>query len=249
MDRSKSFVVLGLGLALPIVLAVALLPPSIAGGVNAPHTVIVSDDPIDRTPDVLGNEDWQVMAIAQIGDRVFVGGKFKRVREAGGDTAAATPVPVRLRRRHRRDRSRIPAAPGRARERHGRRAQRPGPHHRRHLQLRGRIPAQQPGEDRRAHRRARTDLRDGGPLPGSRPGGPGRPAVHRRRFHPGGGGGPARARGPRRRDGGGGPHPGHPLRRGASRQLARRSRPSGRSTSRPTDRSWSRSAISPRSTG
>jgi hypothetical protein len=91
MDRSKSFVVLGLGLALPIVLAVALLPPSIAGGVNAPHTVIVSDDPVDRTPDVLGNEDWQVMAITQIADRVFVGGKFKRVREAGGHTALRRP--------------------------------------------------------------------------------------------------------------------------------------------------------------
>ena len=51
---------------------------SAAGGL--PPGVVVSDDPAGWTPHVL---DGQVLAIAQVGDRVVVGGRFTRVREAG----------------------------------------------------------------------------------------------------------------------------------------------------------------------
>jgi hypothetical protein len=66
-------------------LLVAAVPPVVeapeAVGVNAAHSVIVSANPVNWTPQVLGSGDEQVEAIAQIGDRVYVGGKFDREQE------------------------------------------------------------------------------------------------------------------------------------------------------------------------
>ncbi|HYH49847.1 MAG TPA: DNRLRE domain-containing protein [Acidimicrobiia bacterium] len=52
---------------------------SSAGGV--PDRVVVSDDPADWTPHVL---DGRIDAITQVGDRVVAGGRFSKVRQAGG---------------------------------------------------------------------------------------------------------------------------------------------------------------------
>jgi hypothetical protein len=62
--------------------SVGLLPVT-ALAVNTPQAVIVSDNPVNWTPDVL---DGVVNAIVQIGDTVVVGGEFTQVRAAGSST-------------------------------------------------------------------------------------------------------------------------------------------------------------------
>jgi hypothetical protein len=62
-----------------VISAVMMLVPT-AAAVNVPHSVVVSSDPANTTPHVL---DGQVMAIAQIGDTVYVGGQFSQVQRAG----------------------------------------------------------------------------------------------------------------------------------------------------------------------
>lgn len=67
---------------LALVAALSFVPGTATGG-SASHSVIVSEDPVDWTPHILGPEDYQVEALAQIGDRIYVGGKFKHIQEAG----------------------------------------------------------------------------------------------------------------------------------------------------------------------
>jgi hypothetical protein len=52
-----------------------------AAGVNLAHSVVVSADPANTTPNVL---DGQVNAIAQVGGKMIVGGTFTQVRRGGG---------------------------------------------------------------------------------------------------------------------------------------------------------------------
>ena len=51
---------------------------SAAGGL--PNGIVVSENPADWTPHVL---DGRVYAIAQVGDRIIVGGRFGQIRQAG----------------------------------------------------------------------------------------------------------------------------------------------------------------------
>ncbi|ACY96601.1 PKD domain-containing protein [Thermomonospora curvata] len=46
-----------------------------------PHNRIVSDDPVDYTPQI---QDGSVKSIVKIGDRIFIGGDFTQVKEPGG---------------------------------------------------------------------------------------------------------------------------------------------------------------------
>lgn len=50
---------------------------------NTEQAVVVSDDPANFTPDVLGG---RVYAIAQVGTRMIIGGDFTQVRNPGGGT-------------------------------------------------------------------------------------------------------------------------------------------------------------------
>ena len=52
-----------------------------AAGVNVAHSVVVSADPANTTPNVL---DGQVNAVAQVGGKMIVGGTFTQVRRGGG---------------------------------------------------------------------------------------------------------------------------------------------------------------------
>jgi hypothetical protein len=52
-----------------------------AAGVNLAHSVVVSADPANTTPNVL---DGQVNAIVQVGGKMIVGGTFTQVRRGGG---------------------------------------------------------------------------------------------------------------------------------------------------------------------
>jgi hypothetical protein len=76
MRRRFAKLVLGL-----LVTAIPLVGSPSALGVNAPQSVIVSPNPVDNTPQVLGSPDEQVEAVAQIGNTVYVGGKFTREQE------------------------------------------------------------------------------------------------------------------------------------------------------------------------
>lgn len=76
-----------------VVLSTAVIVTLGSGFVTVPsasavpdQTSVVSDDPVNNTPDVLNGN---VNAIAQIGDTVYVGGVFKNVQERG--SATVTP--------------------------------------------------------------------------------------------------------------------------------------------------------------
>jgi PKD repeat protein len=60
----------------------AVVAPA-AGAVQTPQAKIVSADPADWTPSVM---DGQVNAVAQVGNRIIVGGTFTTVRLAGSST-------------------------------------------------------------------------------------------------------------------------------------------------------------------
>jgi hypothetical protein len=73
-----------------LVLAVVLgLVASPAAAVNVPHSVVVSADPANNTPNVL---DGQVKAIVQVGNRMVVGGSFTQVRRGGGPILARSSI-------------------------------------------------------------------------------------------------------------------------------------------------------------
>ncbi|MFN8234358.1 MAG: fibronectin type III domain-containing protein, partial [Actinomycetota bacterium] len=61
-------------------MAVCLTQPLPAAAVQIAHPAVVSDDPVNWTPNVL---DGRVLAIAQIGSKVVVGGTFTQVQRAG----------------------------------------------------------------------------------------------------------------------------------------------------------------------
>jgi hypothetical protein len=62
-------------------LLAAALAPARATAVQAPHTLVVSEDPADFTPHVL---DGRVNAIASVGGTMVAGGSFDEVQEPGG---------------------------------------------------------------------------------------------------------------------------------------------------------------------
>ncbi len=74
-------------LLMPVVCLVAAvgLVPVAAEATDTPHGVVVSDNPVNWTPNVL-TAGGQVNAIVQIGDTIVVGGDFTQVREAGSST-------------------------------------------------------------------------------------------------------------------------------------------------------------------
>lgn len=76
-----------LPLALAPLTALALLvgAPGPATALGTAHPAVVSDDPVDTTPHVL---DGAVRAVAVVGSRVYVGGSFSSVRDAGSGTTA-----------------------------------------------------------------------------------------------------------------------------------------------------------------
>ena len=66
-------------------LAASLLHPAPSRAVDSaggglPNNLVVSENPADWTPHVL---DGRVYAIAQVGDRIIVGGRFSQIRQAG----------------------------------------------------------------------------------------------------------------------------------------------------------------------
>jgi PKD repeat protein len=75
--------------ALAVVLAVAssvVLASQGAQGVQVPQDRVVSDDPANWTPHVLGGS---VKAILQVGDRILIGGEFTQVQSRDGTTTYA----------------------------------------------------------------------------------------------------------------------------------------------------------------
>ena len=76
----------GLALALVLGLGAALAAP--AEAVSAPLTSVVSENPVDYTPHVL---DGKVLAIAQVGGVVVVGGQFSKIRDQGNTAQIAQP--------------------------------------------------------------------------------------------------------------------------------------------------------------
>lgn len=74
------------------ILAFAMLwmvvPGLPAQAVNFPQTLVVTDDPANFTPNVL---DGTVMAIAQVGNTIVLGGQFSQVR-ASGSTQTLTRI-------------------------------------------------------------------------------------------------------------------------------------------------------------
>jgi hypothetical protein len=83
MGRHRAGLVglLVLGLVAPTRLSAVQALNSSAGGL--PARLVVAPNPADWTPQVL---DGRVDAIAQVGDRMVVGGSFSRVRQAGTST-------------------------------------------------------------------------------------------------------------------------------------------------------------------
>lgn len=78
---------------LGVVAAGALLtglvgPAPVAQAVNAAHSVMVSANPSNLTPDVL---DGKVNAIALVGTKVVIGGTFTRIQNPGGGTVNTQP--------------------------------------------------------------------------------------------------------------------------------------------------------------
>ena len=71
-----AYVLIGLLLAS----AAVLLSASDADANNLVQGLVVSDDPVDFTPNIL---DGRVNAITTVGDRVIVGGTFTQVRQVG----------------------------------------------------------------------------------------------------------------------------------------------------------------------
>lgn len=67
---------------------VAVIPGSPAAAVNVQHSTVVSADPANWTPHAL---DGTVYAIVQVGNRVFMGGSFTRVRNSNNSTAISQP--------------------------------------------------------------------------------------------------------------------------------------------------------------
>jgi hypothetical protein len=66
-----------------VILATIALTGSLslpASAVQVSHSVVVSDDPVNWTPNVL---DGRVLAVAQIGSKVIVGGTFTQVQRSG----------------------------------------------------------------------------------------------------------------------------------------------------------------------
>src|SRR5258708_7807505 len=61
-------------------LAVLALLPGTAQALYAPQGAVVSANPADATPNVL---DGKVTAVLPLGSRIFVGGTFTQVQEAG----------------------------------------------------------------------------------------------------------------------------------------------------------------------
>ena len=79
MDRHlRLFLVV---LATTMAAAAVGLPYSPAAAVQASHSVIVSADPVDWSPNVL---DGSVKAIAQVGNEIVVGGNFTQVQDVFG---------------------------------------------------------------------------------------------------------------------------------------------------------------------
>ena len=89
--------------------AAGLLPLSVASqaeGLGYAHPAVVSADPVNTTPHVL---DGTVRAIAAVGSRVYVGGTFTTVVNAGTSSRLVSQLPVRLRSRHRENHPRLHA--------------------------------------------------------------------------------------------------------------------------------------------
>jgi len=68
---------------------VALILVSPASGLNAAHSVVVSQTPTKGTPNVL---DGTVYAVASVGGEVVVGGSFTKVKSASGTTYARSGI-------------------------------------------------------------------------------------------------------------------------------------------------------------
>jgi hypothetical protein len=66
---------------LVLVAALLGLAAQPAAGLNVAHPVVVNPDPVAWTPNVL---DGRVYAIAQVGNKMIVGGTFTQVRRGGG---------------------------------------------------------------------------------------------------------------------------------------------------------------------
>jgi hypothetical protein len=73
--------------AVAVVASLSVITTGLAAGAALPdHTSIVSQNPVNNTPQVL---DGHVSALVQVGDTVYVGGVFSNVQETG----SATVVP------------------------------------------------------------------------------------------------------------------------------------------------------------
>ncbi|MGZ5294898.1 MAG: hypothetical protein ACXWH5_13045, partial [Actinomycetota bacterium] len=65
------------------------VPP--AGAVNVAHPSVASADPSNLTPDM---ENGRVNALAQVGNRIIVGGTFTTVQNPGSNTNISRPYIV-----------------------------------------------------------------------------------------------------------------------------------------------------------
>ncbi len=66
-----------------LVVSILLIGAGAASAVSSPQGQVVSDDPVNYTPNVL---DGYVSSIVEIGNKVVVGGTFTQVRSVGGTT-------------------------------------------------------------------------------------------------------------------------------------------------------------------
>jgi PKD repeat protein len=78
--RLRSLIAGGIGLLLAAGVITTAGPPA---GAAAPSGQIVSADPVNFTPNLV---DGDVRSVVQIGDRIFIGGNFTQVKEAGSST-------------------------------------------------------------------------------------------------------------------------------------------------------------------